>query len=92
MVTGHGADEESKRTGLSRSEAMGLAEELQRGGHVAIVMHVVGEKSYEVDRYPVRLTLGWGPGGRTGSDAVTRESLLSFSTQPCIEPLDESPT
>jgi hypothetical protein len=41
-------------SGLSQVEAMRLAENLQHGGNIARVMHVVGDKSYEVDRYPPR--------------------------------------
>jgi hypothetical protein len=48
------AHERTERSGLSHVAAMRLAEELHRGGKVAIVMHVVGNKSYEVDRYPAR--------------------------------------
>jgi hypothetical protein len=45
---------ERSRSGLSHVEAMTLAEELQREGEVVTVMHVIGSKSYEVDRYPAR--------------------------------------
>jgi len=41
-------------TGLSHPAAMKVADELRRGGQTATVVHVVGDKSYEVDRYPVR--------------------------------------
>jgi hypothetical protein len=40
--------------GLSHSEAMAVAERMQRMGKTARVMHLVGAKSYEVDRYPPR--------------------------------------
>jgi hypothetical protein len=33
---------------------MALAEQLQRTGKIARVMHIVGANSYEVDRYPPR--------------------------------------
>jgi hypothetical protein len=42
------------RNGMSHAQAMRLAEELRQSGEVATVMHVVGGKSYEVDRYPAR--------------------------------------
>lgn len=42
------------RSGLSHVAAMRVADELRRGGQVAVVVHVVGDRSYEVDRYPVR--------------------------------------
>jgi hypothetical protein len=54
VVTGRGSSTRPERSGLSHAEAMTLAEELWRGGEVALVKHVVGRKSYEVDRYPVR--------------------------------------
>ena len=54
VVTALGAIEKTERSGLSHVAAMRLAEELRRDGKVAIVMHVVGGKSYEVDRYPAR--------------------------------------
>ena len=49
-----GANETAGRSGLSHAEAMADAEELQREGKTVRVMHVVGAKSYEVDRYPPR--------------------------------------
>jgi hypothetical protein len=49
-----GAIRRPERSGLSHAHAMLLAEELRRAGKVAIVMHVIGNKSYEVDRYPAR--------------------------------------
>jgi hypothetical protein len=49
-----GADERRGRSGLSHAAAMADAEELQRQGKVARVMHVFGSRSYEVDRYPPR--------------------------------------
>jgi hypothetical protein len=54
VVTTHGGIETLRRSGMSHVEAMILAEELRRDGAVAVVMHVVGDKSYEVDCYPVR--------------------------------------
>jgi hypothetical protein len=44
----------SARSGLSHVEAMVLAEQLRRQGAVVVVLHVIGDKSYEVDRYPAR--------------------------------------
>jgi hypothetical protein len=41
-------------SGVSHVAAMLEAERLQREGKIARVMHVVGAKSYEVDRYPPR--------------------------------------
>jgi hypothetical protein len=49
-----GADERRGRSGLSHADAMLDAEELQRKGKTARVMHVLGSRSYEVDRYPPR--------------------------------------
>jgi hypothetical protein len=49
-----GADERQGRSGLSHPEAMADAETFQRAGKTARVMHVLGSKSYEVDRYPPR--------------------------------------
>jgi hypothetical protein len=49
-----GADERQGRSGLSHPEAMADAESFQRAGKTARVMHVLGTKSYEVDRYPPR--------------------------------------
>ena len=40
--------------GASHAEAMTRAEGLQRDGKVARVIHLVGDASYEVDRYPPR--------------------------------------
>lgn len=54
VVTERGDVETLERSGMSHVEAMILAEELRRDGVVAIVMHVVRGKIYEVDRYPVR--------------------------------------
>ena len=42
------------RSGLSHPAAMRVADDLRRSGQVATVVHVVGDHSYEVDRYPVR--------------------------------------
>jgi len=49
-----GANERQGRSGLSHPEAMADAETFQRAGKTARVMHVLGAKSYEVDRYPPR--------------------------------------
>ncbi len=49
-----GAVEREGRSGLSHVEAMTEAEGLQRKGKTARIMHVLGAKSYEVDRYPPR--------------------------------------
>jgi hypothetical protein len=54
VVTEAGETMTRQRSGMSHSEAMTLAEHLRRRGEVAIVMHVIGAKSYEVDRYPAR--------------------------------------
>jgi hypothetical protein len=51
VVTAKGATE---KAGLSHAEAMTLAEELRRYGKIAMVKHIIGDKSYEVDRYPSR--------------------------------------
>jgi hypothetical protein len=49
-----GSVERAGSSGLSHAEAMSCAEKLQRDGKVVRVMHVVGNNSYEVDRYPPR--------------------------------------
>ena len=54
VVTEEGSMANPWRSGLSHAAAMVIAEELRRAGRVAIVVHVVGDKSYEVDRYPAR--------------------------------------
>jgi hypothetical protein len=41
-------------SGLSHAAAMALAEALFRDGNVTRVMHQVGDRSVEVDRYPAR--------------------------------------
>jgi hypothetical protein len=51
---GEGEAQTLQRRDMLHRDAMVLAEELRRGGAVAIVMHVIGDKSYEVDCYPVR--------------------------------------
>jgi hypothetical protein len=51
---GEGEAQTLQRSGMSHPDAMILAEELRRDGTVAIVLHVMGEKSYEVDCYPAR--------------------------------------
>jgi hypothetical protein len=53
-IEANGAITNSARSGLSHVEAMVLAERLRRQGAVVVVLHVIGEKSYEVDRYPAR--------------------------------------
>jgi hypothetical protein len=42
------------RSGLSHAAAMALAESLFREGKVTRVMHHVGDRIVEVDRYPAR--------------------------------------
>jgi len=54
VVTWRDATAKPERRGLSHAEAMMLAEEFRREGQVAGVMHVVGNRTYEVDRYPCR--------------------------------------
>ena len=54
VVVGESATAAPERSGLSHAEAMMLAERLEREGKTARVMHVIGDKSYEVDRYPIR--------------------------------------
>lgn len=54
VVTVDGSVVTSARRGMSHANAMLRAEESGRNGKVAIVMHVVGDRSYEVDRYPAR--------------------------------------
>ncbi len=49
-----GALERPIRTGLSHPEAMAAAEKLQQSGKVVRIMHVVGDRRYEVDSYPPR--------------------------------------
>ncbi len=49
-----GATERQGRAGLSHAAAMADAEELQREGKTARVMHVLGARSCEVDCYPPR--------------------------------------
>jgi hypothetical protein len=51
---GEGETQTLQRSGMSHVDAMILAEELRRDGAEAIVMHIIGDKSYEVDCYPVR--------------------------------------
>jgi hypothetical protein len=46
--------EKTAGSGLSHAQAMLLAESLRGPGLVVTVMHVIGRKSYEVDRYPAR--------------------------------------
>ena len=54
VVLGEDFAETPHRGGLSHPAAMTLAEELQRSGKTARVMHVTRSGSYEVDRYPLR--------------------------------------
>jgi hypothetical protein len=54
VVTAEDVVTRPEHTGLSHVAAMRIADELRRGGQVAVVVHVVGDRSYEVDRYPVR--------------------------------------
>jgi len=54
VTTVRGAIGRPEQSGLSHAEAMVVAEGLRRGGDVAVVMHVIGDKRYEVDRYPAR--------------------------------------
>jgi hypothetical protein len=51
-ITAPGGSEMSERKGLSHAQAMTLAEQLRRDGNTVIVKRIVGDKSYEVDRYP----------------------------------------
>ena len=53
-IDGVGALGPVERTGLSHAEAMKVAESLRGDDKIVRVMHVVGDKAYEVDRYPVR--------------------------------------
>ncbi len=53
-IEADGAITKSARSGLSHVEAMVLAERLRRLGAVTAILRVIGEKSYEVDRYPAR--------------------------------------
>jgi hypothetical protein len=54
VVTAGDAMDKPERSGLSHAQAMILAEELRQHAKVVFVMHVIGGKSYEVDRYPAR--------------------------------------
>ena len=54
VTTVHGELGRPEQSGLSHVEAMRVAEGLWRGGEMAVVMHVIGDKRYEVDRYPAR--------------------------------------
>jgi hypothetical protein len=54
VVTASASKTRPERSGLSHADAMTLAEELWRDGEASSVVHVVGHRSYEVDRYPVR--------------------------------------
>jgi len=51
---GEGEARTLKRSGMSHGDAMILAEQLRRDGAIAIIVHVIGDKSYEVDHYPAR--------------------------------------
>jgi hypothetical protein len=54
VVTAQSGADKPERSGLSHAAAMTLAEKLRRDGKAAVVMHVIGKKRYEVDRYPAR--------------------------------------
>jgi hypothetical protein len=54
VVTVPGAVERPEQRGLSHAQATSVAEKLRQDGHVAVVIHVVGDEGYEVDRYPAR--------------------------------------
>ncbi len=54
VVTVQGVMPRPGEGGYSHAQAMTLAEELRSQGHIVQVLHVVGKKSYEVDRYPAR--------------------------------------
>jgi hypothetical protein len=53
-LAGHGTTVQRPQSGLSHAHAMRLAEHLRGDGWIATVVHVIGDRSYEVDRYPVR--------------------------------------
>jgi hypothetical protein len=54
VVTDEGAPSKAEWSGLTHADAMKLAEKLRGQGMIACVMHVVGTRGYEVDRYPAR--------------------------------------
>jgi hypothetical protein len=54
VISRQGAIEKTAGSGLSHAQAMVLAEGLRGRGKIVTIMHVIGEKSYEVDRYPAR--------------------------------------
>jgi hypothetical protein len=54
VLTADGEPGRQEWRGLSHAAAMVLAERLFREGHVTRVMHQVGDRSVEVDRYPAR--------------------------------------
>lgn len=45
---------QAERGGLSHADAMILAEGLRDRGLIATIVHVVGGRWHEVDRYPAR--------------------------------------
>ena len=54
VYSAQGTVDKPEHRGLSHVEAMRVAEGLARGGKRVTVRHVVGDKTYEVDRYPAR--------------------------------------
>jgi hypothetical protein len=48
------ANQKTECKGLTHVEAMTRAEQVQREGGVARVLHVIGDVSHEVDSYPPR--------------------------------------
>jgi hypothetical protein len=54
VVTDKDASSKAEWTGLAHADAMKLAEKLRGEGMIARVMHVIGTRGYEVDRYPAR--------------------------------------
>jgi hypothetical protein len=54
LVCSAGLPERAGPGGLSHVKAMLEAERLQRAGNVVRIMRVIGDRSYEVDRYPPR--------------------------------------
>jgi hypothetical protein len=53
-VTTESAESIGDLSGLSHADAMKAAESLRGAGRIVRVMHVIGDKTYEVDRYPAR--------------------------------------
>lgn len=54
VVTDEDASSKAEWRGLAHADAMKLAEKLRGEGKIARVMHVIGTRGYEVDRYPAR--------------------------------------